>query len=136
MKRIAGIIVLLGLLTVTAGDALAQFEEPEEEYLRLPHRFHVFLDGGIAVPAQPGEFKDYWNAALPFTIGVGAPVFSWFDLNGSFSYLGFANNQVKTKQRVNTTGVNDPMGGDISTLVFKRDRSIPGHPQSALQSFL
>ena len=95
---------------------IAQDEEPV--YLRTPHNYHFFVDGGIAIPSSPAGYKDYWNSTLPLTLGGGGVVFSWLDINGVFSYSTYSNNHVKTKQTIGYTGIGEVEGGDFSVVVL------------------
>jgi len=115
MRWFAGPMIALTVLAGIAGTASAQ---EEDQYFRIPHRVHVFIHGGICVPAKPAEFKSYWNTALPVTIGVGVPIFSWMDVNGSFAYYAFDNNHVKTKPSLGFVGVPEVVGGAIKTMMY------------------
>ena len=58
MKRAVFVLGLIALFA-SAAPASAQLggEQREEKYLQVPHRFQLFMDGGIGMPAGPGLFK-------------------------------------------------------------------------------
>jgi hypothetical protein len=119
MKRAA---LLLGLISLLANavPASAQLggEEREEKYLQVPHRFQIFMDGGIALPAGPGLFNDFWNTAFNFGFGGGMVIFPWLEVNGTYNSLSFANNDIQSKEKVGYQGVKDLVGGTVHTKMY------------------
>lgn len=113
MKRLL-IVAAVMLQTVTAaGTAFAQVEEPK--YLRLPHRFQIFLQGGGALPTRPSVWNDLWNSGFEFTIGGGASIFSWLEITGGYSTMSFALNTLQAKSTIGYQGLQEVEGGTIST---------------------
>jgi hypothetical protein len=119
MKRA---VLLLGLISLLANavPASAQLggEEREEKYLQVPHRFQIFMDGGIAMPADPGLFNDFWNTAFQFGFGGGMVIFPWLEVNGTYNSMSFANNDIASKEKVGYQGVNDLVGGTVHTKMY------------------
>ncbi len=117
MKRYSAIIMLAITMFMVAGDVVAQ---DEDQYFRTPHRFHIFVNGGLGIPANPVDFKDYWNTTLPFSIGAGFPVpnVSWLEFDGVLTRAAFSTNHVKAKQRLNYLGVESVEGGSIKVLMY------------------
>jgi opacity protein-like surface antigen len=119
MKRA---VLLLSLIALLAGavPASAQLggEEREEKYLQVPHRFQLFLDGGVGLPTDPGLFNDYWNTAFHFGIGGGMVIFPWLEINGTYNSLSFSNNDIKSKEKVGYQGVKDLEGGAVHTKMY------------------
>jgi hypothetical protein len=132
MRRIAGIVALVALVVIFAADARAQGlgEEQEETYLRIPHRFTIFLDAGIAVPTQPGPWRDSWDTGFPFAAGVGLAVFGWLDVNFVASYASFGVNELEAKRQIGFMGVSEIQGGSITTIRYlgtARFIAVPSH---------
>ena len=119
MKRA---VLLLGLIAfvASAAPAWAQLagEEREEKYLQVPHRFQIFMDGGIGLPTDPGLFNDFWNTAFQFGIGGGMVIFPWLEINGTYNSLSFANNDIKSKEKTGYQGTKDLVGGTIHTKMY------------------
>lgn len=116
-RRVGVIAVVITAITFYCAlvtPALAQ----EETYLRMPHRVHLFVEGGIGIPAQPGTFNHFWNTTVPVTIGVGVPVRSWLDINGAFTYAKFGLNSLAAKDRIGVVGTQEVTGGAIKTTMF------------------
>ena len=121
MKR-AIWLVTLGIcgagLTPVDGWAQASREPAEVKYLRVPHRFQIFIDGGIALPSEPGAFNDYWNTAFNFGIGFGVSVLPWLEVNASYCSASFGLNAIEAKGEIPYTGLEEVQGGAVSTKVF------------------
>jgi opacity protein-like surface antigen len=119
MKRA---VLVLGLIALVASavPASAQFgtEQREEKYLQVPHRFQLFMDGGIAMPHGPGLFKDYWNTAFQFGFGGGMVIFPWLEINATYNTESFANNDIASKEKVKFEGVADLKGGTVHTKMY------------------
>jgi hypothetical protein len=109
MRRNVGIALLVVMVVLAAADASAQrLGEPQDDtYLRIPHRFTVFLDAGIGVPTQPGPFRDSWNTTFPVSAGIGYSVLGWMDINFLASYASFS-----------FVGVSEITGGSIKTVRY------------------
>ncbi|HKW13559.1 MAG TPA: hypothetical protein VJS69_03650, partial [Candidatus Krumholzibacteria bacterium] len=101
MKRAVLSLALVSLLAA-AVPASAQLagEVREEKYLQTPHRWQLFVDGGIGMPTDPGLFNDFWNTAFQFGIGGGLVIFPWLEINGTFNHLTFNNNDIKSKEKI------------------------------------
>jgi opacity protein-like surface antigen len=119
MKRAVLSLALIALFAA-AMPASAQLagEEREEKYLQVPHRFQIYLDAGIAMPADPGLFNDFWNTAFQFGIGGGMVIFPWLEVNGNFNNFSFSNNDIASKEKVGYQGVKDIQGGSIHTKMY------------------
>jgi hypothetical protein len=119
MKRA---VLFLSLIALCAGVAPASAqlpgEEREEKYLQVPHRFHMFLDGGVGMATDPGLFNDFWNSSFQFGIGAGMVIFPWLEVNGTFNSLSFNNNDIASKEKVGYLGVEDLVGGTIYTKMY------------------
>ncbi|HET6347478.1 MAG TPA: hypothetical protein VFH88_00190 [Candidatus Krumholzibacteria bacterium] len=119
MRRAVLWLALIAIC-VAVVPASAQFgtEEQEVKYLQVPHRFQIFVDGGIALPSLPGLFKDYWNTAFNFGMGFGVVVFPWLEVNGTLNSISFNNNDIKSKSKLGYQGVKGLEGGAIHTRMF------------------
>lgn len=133
MRRTLGVTLATILVLGVAGEVAAQTDQP---YLRLPHRAHIFVDGGIAIPALPSVFKDFWNPTLPLSIGAGGVVFPWLDLNGVFTYVKFNNNFVKTKQSIDYVGIGEVEGGSFTSIMFAATARFLAVPNSRANPYL
>jgi hypothetical protein len=127
MKR-ALLVVVLMLAAVPAGLAHAQTEEPK--YLRLPHRFQIFLEGGGSVPSAPSISKDMWNSAFNFGIGAGASIFPWLEVNAGFNTMSFGLDHLKAKGIIGYQGIQEVQGGAVSTKVYYGSARFIGVPKS------
>jgi len=128
------VIVLAAV--VLLGGASGVAAQSEQTYLRTPHRAQIFVDGGIAVPANPATFKDFWNPTLPFNIGAGAAIFPWLDVNGVFSYAKFNNNNNRTKQNVGYTGIGEVSGGSLTSITIAATVRFLAVPNNRANPFL
>jgi opacity protein-like surface antigen len=119
MKRAVLSLALVSLLAA-AVPASAQLagEVHEEKYLQTPHRWQIFVDGGIGMPTDPGLFNDFWNTAFQFGIGGGLVIFPWLEINGTFNHLTFANNDIKSKEKVGYQGKQALEDGAIHTKMY------------------
>lgn len=114
MKRTIGLLFMGLVLLGVASESLAQ----TDEYIRRPHRFTVWMDGGLAIPSQPAEFSDLWNTTWPFSGGVGVSVFSWLEVSGGLRYGSFGISEIPAKSAIGivTTAAID--GGSITVLEY------------------
>lgn len=137
MKRA---VIFLGLLAcmVNAAPSLAQIgvEEREEKYLRVPHRFQIFMDGGLAMPTDPGLFNDYWNTAFQLTIGGGIVIFPWLEINANYSNTSFSNNDIASKEKLEYQGVEDVMGGTVNTRLIYGSARFIAVPKARTNPFI
>ncbi len=117
MKRVLFLTVLVLQFVVLWDPAQAQQRE-EPKYLRLPHRFQIFLEGGIALPTKPSLMKDMWNSGFDFGIGAGMSIFPWLEVNGGFNTMSFSLDALKAKSALNYQGIADVEGGTITTRLF------------------
>lgn len=132
MRRNAGIVALVALVMMMAAEVRAQRlgEEQEETYMRIPHHITIFVDAGIAVPTQPGPFRDSWNTAFPVEGGIGLAVFGWLDLNFVASYASFSVDELEAKRQIGFVGVTEITGGTIKTIRYlgtARFIAVPSH---------
>jgi opacity protein-like surface antigen len=137
MKRA---VLLLGLVVCslqgTTSFAQVDAERREEKYLRVPHRFQIFMDGAIAMPTDPGLFNDYWNTAFQFGIGGGMVIFPWLEVNASYSYSSFNNNSIASKEKLEYQGVPAVEGGTIYTSMYYGSARFVGVPKQRTNPFL
>ena len=119
MKRAVLSLALIAL-TASALPASAQLagDVREEKYLQVPHRFQIFLDGGIGMPTDPGLFNDFWNTAFQFGIGGGMVIFPWLEVNGTYNTASFDNNDIRSKEKLGYEGVADVKGGAVQTKMY------------------
>ena len=114
MKRIVGFVAIAVTLCAATTEVLAQ----ETQYLRTPHHFTLFVDGGMAIPAAPEIFKKAWNTTLPINIGIGYSIFAWWDVNLVYTRAGFGSNSLEAQRQIGFNGRNTLEGGDITTTSF------------------
>ena len=137
MKRA---VLLLGLIAclVNAAPSQAQFgvEEREEKYLRVPHRFQIFVDGGLAMPTETGVFNDYWNTAFQFGIGGGIVIFPWLEVNATFNTSSFSNNDIASKGRLQYQGIAAVEDGTIYTKRYYGSARFIGVPKARTNPFI
>jgi opacity protein-like surface antigen len=121
MKR-AIFLVMLGVcgagLAPVEGWAQTSRQPAEVKYLRVPHRFQIFIDGGIGQPTEPGIFNDYWNTAFNFGLGFGVSIKPWLEVNATYNHAGFGLNAIESKGKIKYTGIQEVQGGSVSTTVF------------------
>jgi hypothetical protein len=134
MKRVLIALALVAQAAATAGVAGAQTDQPS--YLKLPHNFHIFLEGGGALPYRPGEWNELWNSSFAFTLGGGASIFPWLEVNGGFSHMAFANNSIKTKSELRYQGIKEVQGGSVSTNVFYASARFIAVPSTRTNPFV
>ncbi len=115
MKR-AFLVTLLLLAAVPAGVVQAQTTEPQ--YLRLPHRFQIFVEGGGALPTSPSIWDELWDSAFSFGLGAGASIFPWLEVNAGFNTMSFGLNHLQAKGLLGYTGIQEVEGGAISTSIY------------------
>jgi hypothetical protein len=119
MKRAVLSLALVALIaSVMPASAQLAGEVREEKYLQVPHRFQIFMDGGIGMPTGPGLFNDFWNTAFQFGIGGGMVIFPWLEVNGTYNKLSFSNNDIASKEKVEYEGVADIKGASVHTTMF------------------
>jgi opacity protein-like surface antigen len=136
MKRA---VLLLGLFAcmVDATASFAQFgEEREEKYLRVPHRWQIFMDGGIGMPTDPGLFNDFWNTAFQFGIGAGIVIFPWLEVNANYNSTSFSNNDIASKEKLQYQGVEDVEGGTIYTTMYYGSARFIAVPKARTNPFI
>ncbi|HEX5131524.1 MAG TPA: hypothetical protein VFX92_03440, partial [Candidatus Krumholzibacteria bacterium] len=134
MKRVLLAALLAAQVMASVGVAFAQREEPK--YLKVPHRFQIFLEGGGALPYRPGEWHEYWNTSFAFGIGAGTSIFPWLEINGGFSHMSWANNAIKSKSAVKYTGIKELEGGSISTNIFYGSAKFIAVPSARTNPYL
>ncbi|HXS10626.1 MAG TPA: hypothetical protein VN852_11640 [Candidatus Krumholzibacteria bacterium] len=119
MKRAVLSLGLIALLaSVLPASAQLGGEEREEKYLQVPHRWQLFMDGGIGMPTDPGLFNDFWNTSFQFGVGGGFVIFPWLEVNGTFNNLTFSNNAIASMEKVGYTGTKAIEGGTIHTKMY------------------
>jgi hypothetical protein len=130
MKRALVTVVLLAI--GNAGFAWAQpVRQPDaEKYLRVPHRWQVYVELAGALPTSPGVFNDYWNSAFQFGAGAGVSVFPWLEVNGNFAYVSWSNNSTRSKGKIGYVGVNDVEEGTIKTMTISGSARFLAVPSS------
>ena len=137
MKRV---VLVLSLIALCAGavPASAQLggEEREEKYLQVPHRWQLFMDGGIGLPTDPGLFNDYWNTAFQFGIGGGMVIFPWLEVNATYNSLSFSNNDIKSKEKLEYQGVADVVGGTVHTSMYWGSARFIGVPHARTNPYI
>ncbi|HEX6790624.1 MAG TPA: hypothetical protein VF247_04870, partial [Candidatus Krumholzibacteria bacterium] len=115
-------VLLLGLVAcmLNAATSFAQIgaERREEKYLRVPHRWQIFLDGGIGMPTDPGLFNDFWNTSFQFGLGAGMVIFPWLEVNGTFNNLSFNNNHIESQAKLEYQGTEAIEGGTVHTKMY------------------
>jgi hypothetical protein len=116
MKRALFVAVLM-LAGVPAGTVRAQTDEPQQ-YLRLPHRFQIFFEGGGSVPSSPSIWKDLWNSSFNFGVGAGAAIFPWLEVNAGFNTMTFGLDHLQAKSVLGYQGIQEVEGGAVSTKVY------------------
>ncbi len=137
MRRYVVGLLLCALVAAVAVPVAAQ-DDDIDAYLRLPYKFTLFIDGGLAVPASPGIFNDLWNTTLPFTVGVGYVVFPWFEIAGSATFAGYGINEIPAKAEIGLVSVEEIAGGGISTSTYAavgRFLAFPSQPYNPYVEF-
>jgi opacity protein-like surface antigen len=137
MKRAVWLVVLLACV-VNAAPTMAQIgvEEREEKYLQVPHRFHIFVDGAIAMPTDPGLFNDFWNTAFMFGIGGGMSIFPWLEVNGNYNSMSFSNNSIASKEKLEYLGVEAVEEGTIHTTMYYGSARFIGVPKARTNPYI
>jgi opacity protein-like surface antigen len=123
---------------VNATPAFAQIGavEREAKYLRVPHRFQIFVEGGIAMPTEPGLFNDYWNTAFQLSIGGGMVIFPWFEVNFNYATQSFSNNDIASKEKLQYQGVEDVEGGSVHTKMYYGSARFIAVPKARTNPFI
>ncbi len=134
MKRVLLAAALLAQIATSAGDVYAQSEEPQ--YLRLPHRFHIFFEGGGALPYSPGVWNDQWNASFELGIGAGLSIFPWLEVNAGLARTSYGVNKMESKTVLRYQGIGAIEGGSISTQVFYGSARFIAVPKSRTNPFV
>jgi hypothetical protein len=135
MKRVftvAALLIQAGALAASA--AHAQTEEPK--YLRLPHRFQIFMEGGGSLPTRPDIWNDQWNAGFSFGIGAGMSIFPWLEVNGGLSAMSFSLNTLGAKTLLQYQGIEEVEGGTVSTRVFYGSARFIAVPKSRTNTYV
>lgn len=131
---------IAGLIAVVAAPipAWSQFggEIQEEKYIRLPHRFQILVEAGMALPAEPGLFNDFWNSSFQFGAGAGMVILPWLEINGTYSRFSFSNNSLESKGKIGYTGVESVDEGTIRTSIIYGSARFIGVPKSRTNPFV
>ncbi len=137
MKRVLTTLTLSMALCALAGAARAQVGSPQEEqkYFRVPHKYHIYLELGGALPSEPGVFNDYWNSSLLFAVGGGVNVLPWLDVNANYTYSSWTNNSTASKPVIGFVGVPDVEGGLITTMTFSGSARFLAVPNARTNPF-
>lgn len=137
MKRAVWLLGLLACM-VNATPSFAQIgaELREEKYLRMPHRWQLFIDGAIAMPTDPGLFNDFWNTAFQFGIGGGVVIFPWLEINGNFYYSSFNNNDIASKEKLEYEGVEPVEEGTVYTMMYYGSARFVAVPKQRTNPFI
>jgi opacity protein-like surface antigen len=137
MKRVLTTLSLSLVVCILAGAARAQVGAPPEEqkYFRIPHKYHVYVEVGGALPYEPGVFNDYWNSSFLFATGGGVNVIPWLDVNFNYTYSSWANNSTKSKPVIGFVGVPDVEGGLITTMTFSGSARFLAVPNARTNPF-
>lgn len=104
----------------------------DEHYIRTPHRYQLFLDGGLSIPTGPGDFSHSWATTLPIQLGAGVTIFPWLDVNAVYSRSHFGSITLDAKRKIDFIGVDQTTGGDISTTRFYSSVRFLAVPQQQL----
>lgn len=132
MKLTAAILITILTILPIANDAFAQ---EEEEYLRMPYRVAITLDGGLGTASMPAPFKDLWNESLPASASIGVSVLSWLEVGGFFTYARWGISGIPAKRAIGYIGVAEVSGGAIQTILFGGIAKILPLPNSRLTPF-
>jgi len=137
MKRVMFVMVLcLAALSGTAAAQTLGRQQVEEKYLRIPHRFQILVEGGTALPTDPGMFNDYWNSSFQFGIGFGVSIFPWFEVNASYGGASFAVKAIDSKTVIDYQGTGSIEGGTISTTIFAGTARFIAVPKARTNPFI
>lgn len=133
-------VLFLGLVAcmvnATASFAQIGLEEREEKYLQVPHRWQLFMDGGISMPTDPGLFNDFWNTAFRFGIGGGIVIFPWLEVNANYNSQSFNNNDIVSKSKLGYQGTEDVEGGAIHTQMYYGSARFIAVPKQRTNPFI
>lgn len=135
MKRVFVITALLVHGLVFTGAARAQTTD-EPKYLRLPHRFQIFIEGGGALPTKPAIWNDRWNSAFAFGMGAGMSIFPWLEVNAGFSAMSFSLNALQAKGVIGYQGIEEVEGGAVSTKHFYGSARFIAVPKSRTNPYV
>jgi opacity protein-like surface antigen len=133
MKLTAAILITVLAILPTANGALAQ---EEEEYMRMPYRVAITLDGGLGTASLPAPFKDWWNESLPASATFGVSVMSWLEVGGFFTYVRWGISGIPAKKAIGFIGVAEVTGGSKQTLLFGGVAKILPLPNHRLAPFV
>jgi hypothetical protein len=136
MKRAFVISALVLQVAALAGVSHAQSSSAEPEYLRVPHRFQIFLEGGGSIPTTPAVFKDMWNPAFELTLGAGASIFPWFEVTGGAVFMSYSLNSLAAKSAIPYSGFEEVQGGAISTRQLYGSARFIGVPRARTNPFV
>jgi hypothetical protein len=135
MKRALVIAALMLPTVVFAGAARAQTTE-EPQYLRLPHRFQIFLEGGGSLPTRPAIWNDRWNSGFAFGLGAGASIFPWLEVNAGFTTTSFSLNTLQAKGVIGYQGITPVEGGTVSMTQFYGSTRFIAVPKTRTNPFV
>lgn len=134
MKRAFVMAALTLSAAVFTGAPRAQTTE-EPQYLRLPHRFQIFFEGGGALPTKPSIWNDRWNSAFAFGMGAGVSIFPWLEVNGGFNTMSFSLNTLQAKAVLGYQGIKEVEGGTVSTTQFYGSARFIAAPRKRTNAF-
>jgi hypothetical protein len=119
--------------------------QEDDEWLRIPYRFTISLDGGIGMPLQPDEFNDLWNSSFPFTCSIGYVVIPQIEIKAWFTYAHWGISEIPAKNALdvdgllgNTSGsrVTEIDGGSITTMLYGASLKYKPFPSSRLMPYV
>lgn len=138
MKRalFLGLLCVAGVVCARDVQAQVNRQQAEVKYLRVPHRFQIYVDGGSALPAAPGLWNDYWNSAFTFGAGFGVSIEPWLEVNGTINRGSFTLNAIKAKSKIDYSGIEDVQGGSVTTMVFSGSVRFLGVPKQRTNPYV
>ncbi len=94
MKRSVMLSVIV-LLALTTGSA------------QQTGGLEILVSSGVALPASPMSFSDYWNVQYGGSVGVGIPLSQSVTIIGAVEYFRFTLNAEGVRDRINTEYLRD-----------------------------
>lgn len=131
MKRIIGIVLLS---VVVLGAATAAFAQ-DDVYIRRPHRVTLWIEGGLAIPSTPSQFKSLWNTTWPFSGGVGVSIFPWLEVAGGLKYGSFGISEIPAKSAIGLMSTASIEGGSVHVLEYFGTARFIGVPSQRINPF-